>query len=116
MSAERVEKALLEQVALIARDGISEVELERVKTQWIASEVYKRDSVMGQTIELDSYWALGLPADTDARLIERLRHITAAQVQAVARKYFDTRQMTAATLIPDGKPAAPRRPVPGMRH
>ena len=116
VSAERVEKALLEQVALIARDGISEAELERVKTQWIASEVYKRDSVMGQAMELGSYWALGLPADTDARLIERLRHITAAQVQAVARKYFDTRQMTAATLIPDGKPAAPRRPVPGMRH
>jgi zinc protease len=41
-------------VARVAREGVSEAELERVKTQWVASEVYKLDSVMNQARELGS--------------------------------------------------------------
>jgi len=51
-TAAEVEAALRAQVARIARDGVAEDELARVKTQWVASEVYKRDSVMGQAQEL----------------------------------------------------------------
>ena len=45
----------------------------RVKTRWIAGEIYKLDSVMSQARELGSYWIQGLPLDADERLIERLR-------------------------------------------
>ena len=62
----------------VARDGVSEAELKRVKTQWIASEVYKLDSVMSQARELGSYWVQGLPLDAGERLIARLRGVTAA--------------------------------------
>ena len=99
-TAAQVEAALREQVARIAKEGVSEAELNRVKTQWVASEVYKRDSVMGQAQELGHYWIQGLPLDADAQLIERLRGVTAAQVQAVAQKYFGDDQLTVATLLP----------------
>lgn len=95
-----LEAALLAQVQRVAREGISPAELQRVKTQWIASQVYKRDSVMGQAQELGSLWVQELPLDADARLVERLKTISAEQVQDVAARYFGPDQMTAATLLP----------------
>ncbi|WP_082202816.1 pitrilysin family protein [Ottowia sp. oral taxon 894] len=114
----QAEAALRAEVARIAREGVGQAELERVKTQWIAGQVYKRDSVMAQAQELGSYWALGLPLDADEKLIERLRAVTPAQVQAVARQYFGDEQMTAATLAPQSLKNRPRpRPAPaGLRH
>lgn len=105
-TARQVENALRAQVRKVAREGVGEDELQRVKTQWIASQVYKRDSVMGQAQELGMNWIYGLPLDADRRLIERLRGITAAQVQAVARKYFGDQQLTVGTLVPQSRKAA----------
>ncbi|WP_137896214.1 pitrilysin family protein [Ramlibacter sp. 2FC] len=115
---EQLEAALRAQVARVAREGVSEAELQRVKTQWVASEVYKRDSVMSQARELGSAWAQGLPLDSDERLIARLRQVTAAQVQAVARKYFGDDQLTVAVLRPQprAREDRPRQPPPGLRH
>jgi len=113
-----VEAALREQVARIARDGVSEAELERVKTQWVASEVYKLDSVMNQARELGNLWAQGLPLDTGEQLIRRLRQVTPAQVQSVAARYFGDDQLTVAVLRPQPVDPARKRPAPvaGSRH
>ena len=117
-TAAQVEAALREQVARIAREGISAAELERVKTQWVASEVYKRDSLFNQARELGTYWVLGLPLDANDRLLTRLRAVTAEQVQAVAARYFGDDQLTVATLLPQPPdPNRPRRkPAAGGRH
>lgn len=117
-TTEQVEAALREQVSRIASEGISEAELSRVKTQWVASEVYKLDSVMNQARELGSTWALGLPLDTGERLIARLRQVSAAQVQAVAAKYFGDDQLTVAVLRPQppNPNRKPRTPPAGFRH
>ena len=111
-TAAQVEAALRAEVARIAKDGVIESELARVKTQWMASEVYKRDSVMGQAQELGSNWVQGFPLDASERTIARLKGVTAAQVQAVAAKYFGGDQLTVGTLVPQPKPAAAaRRPA-----
>ena len=47
-TAEQVEAALRIEVARVARDGVTDAELARVKTQWVASEVYKLDSLFNQ--------------------------------------------------------------------
>jgi len=110
--------ALRAEVAKVAQSGVTEQELTRVKTRWIAGEVYKLDSVMSQARELGSYWSLGLPLDAGERLIQRLRAVTAAQVQAVAAKYFGDDQLTVGTLLPQpvDKNAKPRAPPAGSRH
>ena len=117
-TAAQVEAALRAQVARVAEQGVSETELARVKTQWVASEVYKRDSVMGQAQELGHLWVQGLPLDADERLVARLRQVTAAQVQAVARQYFGDDQLTVATLLPQPRAggAAPRPAAAPARH
>ena len=115
---EQVEAALRAEVARVASDGITESELNRVKTQWVAGEVYKRDSVMNQARELGSNWIEGFALDADERLIQRLRAVTAAQVQAVAAKYFGDDQLTVGMLRPQpvDKNRKPRTPPPGSRH
>ncbi|MBC5763117.1 M16 family metallopeptidase [Ramlibacter albus] len=111
---EQVEAALRAQVARVARESVTEAELNRVKTQWIAAEVYKLDSMMNQGRELGSAWIKGLPPDAGERLVSRLRNVTAKQVQDVAAKYFGDDQLTVATLRPQplDPNAKPRRPAP----
>ena len=114
----QVEAALREQVALIATGGISEAELSRVKTQWVAGQIYQQDSVFNQARSLGSNWASGLPLDADERVIDRLRAVTADDVKRVAATYFGDDQLTVATLIPQpiDKARKPRTPPPGSRH
>ena len=106
-TAAQVEAALREQLALVARDGVSETELQRVKNQWIAGEVYKQDSVFNQAMILATHWIDGFALDADERLIQRLRAVTAQQVKSVAAKYFGDDSLTVGTLLP--QPLEPRR-------
>jgi zinc protease len=117
-TAAQVEAALREQVAKVARDGVTEAELNRVKTQWVAGQVYQQDSVFAQARSIGSNWVVGLPLDTDKVVIERLRAVTAEQVKAVAAKYFGDDALTVATLLPQPISTArkPRTPPPGARH
>ena len=115
---EQVEAGLREQMARVAKDGVSEAELNRVKTQWVASEVYKLDSVFNQARELGNNWVQGLPLDAGERLIARLRLVTPDQVKAVAAKYFGDDQLTVGILRPQpvDKTRKPRQPLAGSRH
>jgi len=114
----QVEQALRAEVARVARDGVSEAELQRVKIQWVAGEVYKQDSVFNQANALGMNWIHGFAPDSDAQLIARLRTVTARQVQAVAARYFGDDALTVATLLPQpiDKTRKPRVPAAGARH
>jgi len=114
---EQLEIALREQIARIAKDGVSEAEMRRVKAQWMASHVYQRDSIFNQARELGSGWIVGMPLDSAERMLESLNTITAAHVQAVAAKYFGDDTLTVATLLPQtGARAFPRKPSAPSRH
>ena len=118
----QVTAALREQVALVAKNGVTEAELSRVKTQWVASETYKLDGVFNQARELGSNWINDLPLDADARLIAKLRTVTSAEVQSVAAKYFGDDQLSVATLLPqpidpNRKPRSPiASPAAALKH
>ncbi|MBK7006152.1 MAG: insulinase family protein [Burkholderiales bacterium] len=117
-TAAQVEQALREQVQRIAREGVTEAELHRVKTQWVAGEVYRQDSVFNQAQTLGANWVQGAALDADERLIAHLRGVTAAQVQVVAQRYFGDDALTVATLLPQpmDKTPQPRVPKAGSRH
>ena len=115
---EQVEAALREQVTRVAREGVTDSELQRVKTRWIAGEIYKLDSVMGQARELGSGWVMGMPIDADDRLMARLREVTAAQVKSVAERYFGDEQLSVGILrpLPLDPNRKPREPAVPVRH
>ena len=117
-TAKEVEDALRAEVARVARDGVSEAELARVKAQWMASMVYQRDSVAQQAQELGGNWIQGFPLDAQERLMELLRGVTAEQVRQVAARRFGEDGLTVATLLPqplDPQRQRPRMP-PSSRH
>ena len=115
---EALEVALRAQVQRVAAEGVTDAELQRVKTQWVASEIYKLDSVFNQGRELGVAWILGLPPDYGSQLISRLRQVTSAQVQTAAQKYFGDDNLTVAILRPQPLSTQPRarRAVSGARH
>ena len=117
-SIDRLEAALRAEIERIAKEGVSADELRRVKAQLIASQVYKRDSVYGQAMEIGAMEMAGIPHTLIDRIIERLSAVTPAQVQAVAQKYFSDDQLTVATLspLPLTAQAESQPSVPGLRH
>jgi zinc protease len=99
-SVETLAAALRAELRRILDEGVSEAELNRVKTQAIASRIYARDSLMGQAMEIGQLEASGLSWRDDERLLAGLRAVTAAQVRDVARRYFTDDTLTSARLDP----------------
>ncbi|MDO8298636.1 pitrilysin family protein [Lacisediminimonas sp.] len=115
-TTEQLEKLLRAEVERVAREGVSESELKRVKTQLIASQIYKRDSIFGQAMEIGTMEMSGVSHRLLDRLIERLGQVSASQVQAVASKYFGDDALTIATLVPLPLSQKPAAPPAGLRH
>lgn len=103
---EQVVAALKAEVERVAREGVTDAELQRVKTQWLASQTYQLDSVMAQASELGSDWIKGWGVGAGPRVMERLQTVTAAQVQSVAQRLFTDDTLTTGLLLPD--PTRPR--------
>lgn len=116
-SVAELEAALRAEIVRVASEGVSAQELERVKTQTIAAQVYKRDSMMAQAMEIGRLEASGVHWRDIDILLEKIRSVTAEEVQAVAKKYFGDATLTVAVLDPQPLPeAAPQKSVPAVRH
>lgn len=111
-----MEAALRGEIECIARDGVTEQELSRIKTQLVAGQVFKRDSLFSQAMEIGQMEVIGFSWRDIDRLTERLKSVTAAEVQAVARKYFKDDTLTVAVLEPQPLEGGPRRVPAGLRH
>lgn len=96
----QLETALRAQISDIAQHGVTDEELRRVKAQVVAGQIYKRDSVFGQAMEIGMNEIDGISWRQIDRMLERVKQVSAAQVQAVAQKYFGDDQLTVATLVP----------------
>ncbi len=100
VTVNELEKRLRHEIACIAENGISEQELHRVKMQLISSQIYKRDSMFGQAMEIGIFEMTGIGQKQIDQIIEKLKKVTPQQVQQVARKYFSDETLTVATLVP----------------
>ncbi|MGB7597334.1 MAG: pitrilysin family protein [Gallionella sp.] len=95
-----VEAALRGQIALLLKDGVSEDELKRVKAQVMADDVYKRDSVFYQAMQIGQLESIGLGYQAVPVMLEKLQAVTAGQVQQVAREFLEDDHLTVAVLDP----------------
>jgi predicted Zn-dependent peptidase len=94
-----LEAAIYEEIARIQETPPSEADLDRVRNQVEAGEVRRLDSNLGLAVQLaDSESALGDWRET-FRLGARLRNVSAADVQRVARQYLTEANRTVATLM-----------------
>ncbi len=113
-----LEQALRREIAEIVAEGVTDEELKRVKAQVVSSQVFQRDSIYYQAMIIGSLEIAGYPHSAMDRMIDKLREVTPAQVQEVAKKYLVDDSLTIAVLDPqplDGaKPR--RRPECAMRN
>lgn len=100
VTVEDLEHALLWEADKIKQEGVSEEELLRVKAQVIAADVYQRDSVFYQAMQIGKLETSGLSWKLLKEYPEKLKSITAEQVRQVAQKYLVPDRMTVATLDP----------------
>ncbi len=111
-----LETALRAEIARIQKEGVSESELKRARAQLVAAEVYKLDSMFGQAMEIGQVETAGLPYQKLDRMLEKLQKVSAAEVQAVAKKYFTDDTLTIGVLEPQPLDGKPRRPSAASRH
>ena len=110
------ERAMRAEIARIAADGVPEDELRRIKTQYVAAETYKLDSIFAQAMESAQLEITGFAQRDGPRMLERIRAVTPAQIQDVTRRYFGDDTLTVVTLLP--QPVSEKRTPPpaGLRH
>jgi zinc protease len=112
-----LEQALRAQLAKLRDERVTEDELKRVKAQVVAGDVYTRDSVFYQAMQLGRYAAVGLDWRLADEFVKRIQAVTAEQVQAVAKKYFTDVNLTVAQLEPLPMKPGKRAPrVGGASH
>ena len=74
--------------------------LARIKAQVVAGKVYERDSIFYQAMQLGTLETVGLGWQRMDEYADRVRAITAEQVQQVAKKYLINDSLTVAVLEP----------------
>jgi len=99
-SVAELEAGLRAQIALLVKDGVSEEELKRVKAQVTADEVYKRDSVFYQAMQIGQLESIGLGYKAIPVMLKKLQEVTPKQVQDVAREIFRDDNLSVAVLDP----------------
>lgn len=109
-----IEAALLQQIELIKQSGVTVEELERVKAGVIAADVYKRDSMFYQGMQIGTIETTGFSWKILEDYPKKLRAVTPEQVQAVAKKYLLKDNLTIATLDP--QPIDPNAKPQGKPH
>jgi zinc protease len=116
-SVSEVEQGLRREMAKVIEQGVTDEELERVKAQAIAAQVFQRDSMFFQARIIGVLETAGISHRTIDLQLKKLREVTPEQVREVARKYFREDALSIAYLDPqpvkDKRPAAP---AAGLRH
>jgi zinc protease len=95
-----LETALKNEVAELQKTLISKEELQRIKAQVLANQVYQRDSNFYQAMQLGVFETVGLGWPKVDEYAKRINEVTAEQVRDVAKKYLIEDHLTVAYLEP----------------
>jgi zinc protease len=96
---EQVEKALLDEVEKVKKDGVTLQEVGQVISQYRAEEAYRRDGTSGVAEALNEWVATG-DWTQYVTYIDKIAKVTPADVQRVARKYLNEDQSTTGWFVP----------------
>ena len=100
VSLEEVEAALREQIVRLQTTLPDESEMARVRAGVLAGQVYEKDSVMGQAMELGTLSTLGLNLDLSETFADELARVTPEEVQRVAREWLVPERLAVAYVTP----------------
>lgn len=96
-----LETKMLSQLEKLKNEPVSQAELQKVKTQLLAQEIFEKDSMAQQATFLGMLETVGLPWQLADEFTTKIKAVTPEQIQAAAKKYFDVQRITVAELIPE---------------
>ena len=99
----QAEAGIRKTLAEVANKGVLDSELKRIQIRLLSNQVYKRDSIFGQAMEIGGFEMAGFSWKDLDTVLERMQKITPAQVQAVAKKYLVDTTLTMAILDPQAR-------------
>ena len=100
---DELKRMLLKEIKRLQNELVPESELARVKTQIIAPKTFEKDSIFGQAMEIGLLETLGLSTETAETFTDKIKGITAQQIQEVAKRYFRDNAITEARLYPSSQ-------------
>jgi zinc protease len=112
-----LEKGILQSLQDIAEKGITDSELKRIKAQLLASQIYKRDSIFAQAMEIGGSEMADISWRDLDRIIDRIQAVRSDEIKDAVNKYFVKDRLTVITLDPQPRTNTQPRAVPsGLRH
>jgi len=96
-------KAILEEVARLAREGTTTEELHRVKVNIESGLIYDRQTVQGEAKKMGYYEVMAGDVQFEKEYMRRLGLIENEDVQRVLRKYFGPSRLVISLLTPSEK-------------
>ncbi|MET0599052.1 MAG: pitrilysin family protein [Mesorhizobium sp.] len=96
----QVEDAIDAEILKIVRDGVTEEELDKAKNRFVRSMIFARDSQSGMANIYGATLSTGGTVADIAAWPDRIRKVTAKEVQAAAAKYLDPDRSVAGYLLP----------------
>jgi len=100
---DRAEAAILDVIRKVRTEGVTEAERQRAVVTAESSYAFDIETAEGLAKsygQAETTWTL----DNELAYLTRLRGITAAQIQAVARKYFGDDNYARVRFVPQGAP------------
>ncbi|MFC5568032.1 M16 family metallopeptidase [Rubellimicrobium aerolatum] len=91
VSLEEAEAAMDDAAAAFLAEGVDAAQIDRIRTQLRASEIYARDNVDGLANRYGAALASGLTVQDVQAWLEALQAVTAEEVLAAAREVLDPR-------------------------
>jgi zinc protease len=95
-----LESALKGEIAKLQMKLVDNEELQRIKAQVLAKDVYERDSNFYQAMQLGTLETVGLGWKKVDEYVDKVNQVTAEQVRDVARKYLIEDRLSVAYLEP----------------
>lgn len=99
-SPEIVETEIRNMLKDISLHGVTSAELERVKTQLMAAQIYKKDSVFGQAMEIGVFEINQISWRYIDEYISSIQKVNSDQIKNVINKYLKDDGLTIALLNP----------------
>lgn len=101
MTLAALETAVQQQLDQLRQNPPGIDEMRRVRASVLSGQVYGRDSLFGQAMELGQLVTLGVDWRLSDQFIERLNEVTPEDVQRVAAQWLVNERLAVAHVLPE---------------
>jgi predicted Zn-dependent peptidase len=106
VKVEDLQKAIDEEIEAVKKEGITQQELDKVRTQILRQQIQTRNSTLFTAIQLGQSTVYYNDPNLINTSYEKLMAVTADQVKQVAQKYLIPAHRSVIITMPGAKPAA----------